>query len=235
MEDNTMITGKTVEEAIEIALRVLDADRSEVEIEVLSRGKSGFLGFGAEMAKVRASRIPQVRILVSTAKTIVDELFDLMDITAVSTIKRPEFDSPDTYPLEVEGDDSGLLIGRRGETLKAIQFLLNRILAKRVPGHEGRVALDVEQYRFRRMQTLTTLANRTAQRVGHYGVAITLEPMPASERRAIHVALADHPTVITQSVGQGFERQVSILPKKIESQPPRGGRTRRPPPPGIQR
>ena len=211
--DSTEASGKTQEEALEIALRVLDVDLGEVEVEVINPGKSGFLGFGSEDARVRVTKVPQSRSLARTAKISVDSILQSMGISAISTIGKAQPDNPNTYPINIEGDDSGLLIGRRGETLRAFQFLVSRILANKEPEAEGRIVLDVEQYRQRRAATLNNLAIRMADRVGTSGRAITLEPMPSNERRVIHMTLAHHPLVLTESTGEGDERQVSISPK----------------------
>ncbi|CAI8046192.1 Membrane protein insertase YidC 2 [Geodia barretti] len=181
----------TVEEAIELALKQLDVRREEAEIEVLSHGKAGIFGFGSEPARVRATLLEEGG-LVQSAKAIVDQLLRAMGVSAISTISKPPADSPDTQLIEITGDDSGLLIGRRGETLRP----------------EGRVMLDVEQYRQRRTQVLKGLALRVADRVAGSGRSFTLEPMSPAERRAIHVALTDHPRVMTQSEGEGDDRKL---------------------------
>ena len=157
--------------------------------------------------------------LVQSAKAIVDNLLRSMGVDAVSTISKPPADSPDTQLIEVTGDDSGLLIGRRGETLRVMQFMMNLLLSRNPDQPEGRVMLDVEQYRHRRTQVLKGLAVRVAERVAGSGRPFTLEPMSAAERRAIHVALTDHPRVMTQSVGEGEDRKVMILPRTGEAVP----------------
>ena len=118
-----------------------------------------------------------------------------------------------TLVLEVIGEDLGLLIGRRGETLTSLQFVLNLILAKRLKKW-SRVVVDVEGYRSRREATLSGLAKRMAYRVQQTGQAVALEAMPAGERRIIHLALADHPHVSTGSVGEGDHRKVVISPRR---------------------
>jgi spoIIIJ-associated protein len=115
--------------------------------------------------------------------------------------------------LEVIGEDLGLLIGRRGETLTSLQFVLNLILAKRLKKW-ARVVVDVEGYRGRREQTLNGLAQRVAYRVQQSGQPVALEAMPAGERRIIHMALADNPHVLTGSVGEGDHRKVVISPRR---------------------
>lgn len=211
--DSVEANGKTVEEAIELVLKQLDARREEVEIEVLSQGKSGLFGIGGEPARVRGTALAEGGGLVQAAKVIVDNFLTTMGVDAVSTISKPPDDSPDTQLIEITGDDSGLLIGRRGETLRSMQFMMNLLLSRNPDQAEGRIMLDVEQYRHRRTQVLKGLALRIANRVAGTGRSFTLEPMNPAERRAIHVALADHPKVTTQSLGDGEDRKVTIMPR----------------------
>lgn len=213
MTDSVEANGKTVEEAIELVLKQLDARREEVEIEVLSQGKSGIFGIGGEPARVRGTALAEGGGLVQAAKVIVDNFLTTMGVDAVSTISKPPDDSPDTQLIEITGDDSGLLIGRRGETLRSMQFMMNLLLSRTPDQVEGRIMLDVEQYRHRRTQVLRGLALRIADRVAGSGRSFTLEPMNPAERRAIHVALADHPKVTTQSMGEGEDRKVTIMPR----------------------
>jgi spoIIIJ-associated protein len=211
--DSVEANGKTVEEAIELVLKQLDARREEVEIEVLSQGKSGLFGIGGEPARVRGTALAEGGGLVQAAKVIVDNFLTTMGVDAVSTISKPPDDSPDTQLIEITGDDSGLLIGRRGETLRSMQFMMNLLLSRNPDQAEGRIILDVEQYRHRRTQVLKGLALRIANRVAGTGRSFTLEPMNPAERRDIHIALADHPKVTTQSLGDGEDRKVTIMPR----------------------
>jgi len=211
--ESTEVSAKTVEEAIEISLKQLGVGRDEVEVEVVSLGKSGFLGFGSENARVRVTELGQAGIIAQQAKSVVDRLLGDMKLSVASTIRRPMPESPDTYTIEVEGDDSGLLIGRRGETLRTFEFVMNLILSKQGPRERGRVTLDVEGYRRRRAQSLNQLALRLADRVSRSGRSFPLEPMSANERRIIHMSLSKHPRVTTQSSGDGDARQVTILPR----------------------
>lgn len=114
--------------------------------------------------------------------------------------------------FEIEGSDAGLLIGRRGETLHALQFLVRMIVGRQL-GRKAYIILDVEDYRERRADMLQNLARRTAGRVASSGGASSLEPMSPAERRVVHMALADHPGVRTESEGKGDRRRVVILPR----------------------
>jgi spoIIIJ-associated protein len=114
--------------------------------------------------------------------------------------------------LDIEGEDLGLLIGRRGATLSALQYLVN-VMMTRKTGAKVLVTVDVEHYHRRREETLRGLARRMADRVRQSRRAITLEPMPANERRIIHLTLAEDPAVVTGSVGMGEDRKIVIRPK----------------------
>ena len=116
--------------------------------------------------------------------------------------------------MDILGDDSGLLIGRRGETLRALQFLVNLMVRKRVEDETVRIFLDVERYLERRYTSLETMAKRVADKVAASGRAIALEPMPPSERRVVHMALADHSRVETLSDGLGENRRVTVSPRQ---------------------
>jgi spoIIIJ-associated protein len=111
--------------------------------------------------------------------------------------------------FDIEGDDAGLLIGRRGETLKSLQFLIRYMVSQRLGTHAN-VQVDVEGYQERRYQALANMARRVAQRVADTGRPITMEPMPPNERRIVHLALAEHPRVTTESLGEGSGRQVVV-------------------------
>jgi spoIIIJ-associated protein len=121
-------------------------------------------------------------------------------------------DQPAPIVLNVKGDDLGMLIGRRGETLRDLQFIARLIVSRKV-GHWPNLVVDVEEYRQHREQALTQLAQRMAEKVEATGQPATLEPMPPNERRIIHIALRDHPTVTTESTGEGEERKVVIMPR----------------------
>ena len=131
----------------------------------------------------------------------------------VSRTLRSANDSESGGPIiDLSGEDSGLLIGRRGQTLQALQFLVNLIVRKQFEG--VRVVLDVENYRQRRESQLRDMATKVAERVSQTKRSITLEPMPPGDRRIIHTSLSEHPSVTTESTGDGEGRKVTILPKR---------------------
>jgi spoIIIJ-associated protein len=114
--------------------------------------------------------------------------------------------------LDIHGDDLGMLIGRQGETLSALQYLLRLMLLKKLGG-DVNVIVDVENHKRRRAEQLRRLAQRMAEQAVQRKRVMTLEPMPAHERRLIHLELRDHPQVRTESVGEGARRKVTIIPK----------------------
>ncbi len=214
------MTGKTVEEAIEIALRELDADRGEVEIDVISRGKAGVFGLGSEPAKVKVSKVVVSSSnkedssvdIIGAARETIDELISLMDVDVMCNLRQAESEEVGGPLFEIEGDDSGLLIGRKGETLRSLQFMV-RFLVSRKTGERANLSVDVEGYDDRRRQSLSNLANRVAQRVVKTGRSIELEPMNPRERRLVHITLAESGDVYTESSGIGEGRRVVILPR----------------------
>jgi len=144
---------------------------------------------------------------------VVNQLLKIAGVATTATL-RTAHDSQTGGPIiDIQGEDSGLLIGRRGETLRALQFVVN-LLVNRNSNSPVRVVLDVELYRQRREKALRELAMKVAEKVATSGRAITLEPMPAAERRIIHLTLANHPQVTTQSTGVGNIRKVTVMPKK---------------------
>ncbi len=216
------VKGKTVEEAIDSALQQLGRTRDQVEITVLNKGKSGFLGMGAEEAVVRVVPLAAASEGSNPAKVAreaLEELLRKMKLNArvdlVSDADVEESPESETQPvtLEVKGDDLGILIGRRGETLAALQYVVRLIVAHhekaRVP-----LTIDVEGYKQRRYHSLRELALRLAQKAVSTRQSMTLEPMPADERRIVHLALSVNPDVVTQSVGEGEMRKVVIMPRK---------------------
>lgn len=151
----------------------------------------------------------------AAAVAVLDELMRLMDMEGVVTSRAPETAGDGLgmiqAVLDIEGEDLGLLIGRRGQTLSSLQYLLNLIVAKQL-GKRVTFGIDVDGYRRRREEALVSLARRTASRVRNTGRSVTLEPMPANERRIVHLTLAEDPNVVTVSIGEGEARKVAITP-----------------------
>ena len=209
-------TGKNVEEAIENGLVDLGLERHEVAVEVLSEGRGGLFGIGGEPARVRLVPVSYEQPEgdeVAFAQETLETLLRLMEVDATTTVRAPETPGDGVglvkAVLDVEGDDLGILIGRRGATMASLQYLVNLMVSRRYKGHAP-FAIDVEGYRRRREESLRDLAFRMASRVRETGRPITLEPMPAHERRIVHLALAKDPMVGTASVGDGDTRKVRI-------------------------
>lgn len=209
-------TGKTVDEAIESGLAELGLERHEVTVEVLSEGRTGLFGIGGEPARVRLLPVsfetPEGED-VSYARETLETLLRLMRIEATATVRAPETPGDGVgrtkAVLDIQGEDLGILIGRRGGTMASLQYLLNLMVSRRFKD-AAPFQVDVEGYRRRREVWLRELAFRMAERVRTTGKSITLEPMPANERRIVHLALAKDPTVGTTSIGEGESRKVAI-------------------------
>jgi spoIIIJ-associated protein len=152
------------------------------------------------------------------AAQMLDKLLELMGIEADVSIRDAETPGDGlgmaAAVLDVEGDDLGILIGRRGETLASLQYLLNLMVSRQLGDRHQMFTIDVEGYRRRRERQLTTLALRMADQVRRTRRPVTLEPMPPSERRIIHIALAEDRQVETGSIGEGEDRKVSITLKQ---------------------
>jgi len=205
-------TGKTVDEAINQALQELGVGRDEVEVDVVSQGRTGLLGIGSESARVRVTLIssgsPQD---AGTALAVVSHLLDTMGVDATPTIRSSGTGSDDPTVIDIQGEDAGLIIGSRGETLRSLQYVVNIVLGRR-EDNSGPIVIDVEQYRDRRQQQVAGLASRMAERAISSGRPVTLEPMSPADRRLVHVALSDDNGVTTESSGDGNDRRVTITP-----------------------
>jgi spoIIIJ-associated protein len=156
------------------------------------------------------------------ARDTLTELLNHMQIAGRIESRWLAPSEPDTMPtlvLDVFGDDLGMLIGRRGETLDALQMIARLIISRELQRRVS-VMVDVEGYRDRREQTLRQLAQRMAQQAIQRRRRVSLEPMPAYERRIVHMELRSHPEVVTESIGEGDERKVTIIPRELR----RGGR-----------
>jgi spoIIIJ-associated protein len=252
---------------------MLGVRRGQVDVEVLSEGSRGVLGFGAENARVRLlvkpppvpkapperrsqpKPEPQPRSAspVSDAEPALDlqpdsavgdandshlaedaspseaadpaeagrqilsDILELMGIQAEVVVRvgdeLAEEGEPPPMVLNITGDDLGILIGRRGETLRTLQYLV-RLMVSHQLKQWSNLLVDVENYRIRRRRALDSLANRVADQAAKEGRTQALEPMPAYERRLVHISLRNHPHVTTHSVGEGERRKVTIVPKQ---------------------
>lgn len=156
---------------------------------------------------------PDVTDIPNTAKHVLETLLRGMGIRSQVVIYEDrQKDEGPAFVLDIQGADLGILIGRRGETLRDLEYLARLIVTSKTHSNE-RFAVDVEGYRARRERVLRELAKRMADRVKQNKQPITLEAMPPNERRIVHITLREHPTVKTQSIGEGERRRVMILPK----------------------
>ena len=150
--------------------------------------------------------------VVSVGYDVLSTLLGKMGVEADVYLREPYTGDAEGPVFEIEGDDSGLLIGSRGETLRALQFIVSFLVSRRM-GERTNLMVDVEGYQQRRYDSVANLARRVAQRVAQRGRSIPLEPMPPNERRQVHMALADRDDVETESDGYGDRRKVVIHPK----------------------
>lgn len=225
-------TGKTVDEAIEAAIGELGVSREQIEYEVLDEPSKGLFGFlGGKPARVRVAlkedRPPATGAAqkeqpertaaadklqgdpVGAAKTFLLSVFKAMKLD----VKIEKMTAVDQVTLNLRGDDLGILIGKHGQTLDALQYLTN-LAAHRDSDERVRIVIDVEDYRKRREETLARLAYRLADRVKLRGEKVVLEPMSPHERKIIHITLQDDLRVTTFSEGEEPFRKVIIAPKK---------------------
>ena len=200
-------TGKTIEEALESALQQLEVPPERVEVEVLEEPAGGVLGIGGTQAKIR------VTVLKAHALVAERFLIEVLERMGIEASVEHRLDGRDEGPaiIDIRGADLGALIGWRGDTLRALQLLLNNMVRREMPEAEP-VVLDIERYRARREDSVRELALRVADRAKQNQERIGLEPMQPFERRAVHTALADDPDVTTESEGEEPDRRVVISP-----------------------
>jgi spoIIIJ-associated protein len=217
------VSARSVEEATQKALEELGLSLDQVEVEVLNERKGGVLGIGAEDARIRvtvsepdSANIDQT---AENARTTLETLLYYMGLQANVQIQLGdalvEEDETSEAPLvlDIQGQDLGILIGRRGQTLSCLQYIL-RLMTTHQSREGASIVLDVNGYKKRRYESLRTLAQQVAEQVEVNGRGVDLEPMPPYERRIIHLALAGHPYVTTESVGFGDARKVVVLPRQ---------------------
>ena len=196
------MTSKSVEEAIRLALIELDCAREKVDYEIIEEGTKGFLGFGSKDYKIKVFIKDD---LVSTARDFLSRVLQEMNIYADLTMDL----QGDVLTIEMAGDDMAILIGKRGQTLDSLQYLISLVVNK---GRDEyiRVVLDTENYRTKRKETLENLADKLAYKVKKSRKNVVLEPMNPYERRIIHSALQNNPNVSTKSEGEEPYRKVVI-------------------------
>jgi spoIIIJ-associated protein len=233
--DSVEAEGSSIDEAIESAVKMLGATRDRVEIEILTNAVRGLFGIGGRKAKVRATlRAPidadhpivtdrprreplaappapvvtaEDRHGVERARQVLEDILKHMEVHAEVNVSP----TADHVVFDLAGDSSGVLIGRRGQMLDALEYLLNRIAA-RDEGTSARIVVDSENYRTRRRQALEDLARRMAEQAKKKRKAVTLNPMSPRDRRIVHLILQQDGDLTTKSSGKGYFRKLIIIP-----------------------
>ncbi|MEG0876151.1 MAG: RNA-binding cell elongation regulator Jag/EloR [Oscillospiraceae bacterium] len=214
MQNSIEVTGRTEDDAVNSALRQLNLQRDEVSIEILERAKSGFLGIGSSPALVKVSYEipdePKAEDVSEKTKTFLEGLLSRMGTVADIDMSVREDGS---ITVNLVGDGMGAIIGRRGETLDAIQHLTNYAVNR---GSENRVhiSIDAENYRSKREESLVHLAEKMAEKALKYRRSMALEPMNSYERHVIHTALQNYEGVSTCSTGTEPNRRVVVSCEK---------------------
>jgi len=232
--------GGSIDEAIDRALAALRVARDQVEIEILENAARGLFGLGSRRAKVRASvRPPLASAIEGAGQPLSPEVSretpahqsrsreaaaararEVLEILLKHLVESPRVeevrdgDQGDTIRFVLSGGDSGIMIGRRGQTLDALEHLVGRIVSRDESELGVRIALDVEGYRQRRQESLEDLARRLAGKARATGRPVTLSPMSPRDRRIVHLTLDPEPGVSTTSEGDGLYRRVVILPSQ---------------------
>ncbi len=204
------VSSKTLSDAITEACQKLSVTSDKLEYEVIDEGSSGFLGIGSKPAIIKA----RVKFSVEdTAKDFLKEVFNAMKLTVVVDVKFDEINN--NMDIDLSGDDMGVLIGKRGQTLDSLQYLVSLVVNKDVENYI-RVKVDTENYRQRRKETLENLAKNIAYKVKRTKRPVSLEPMNPYERRIIHSALQNDKYVTTHSEGDEPFRHVVVVLKRYE-------------------
>ena len=205
-------TGKTVEDAYRAALAELNVSEDRVTYEVLEEPSKGFFGLiGTKPAKVRIT-VKELTPLEKATKFL-EEIFTAMQLE----VRLEREDKEDCSVYNLIGENLGILIGKHGQTLDALQYLANLAANRGLSEEKVRIVIDVENYRSRREETLRRLALRLADKARHTGEKIMLGPMNRHERKIIHMALQDNRRVTTFSAGDEPRRYVVIAPKRRRS------------------
>ncbi len=232
--------GESIDEAIERALEDLHLSREQVEIEILENGARGLFGIGSRRARVRATARPPLSAGIadlaaspspgvsretrgqtaSAGDSTARRAREILEAILPHLVSSPRVevasvgDEAGTVRLSLSGADGGMIIGRRGQTLDALEHLVNRIVLREEAEPRARIALDVEGYRERRQEALEQLARRLAAKARESGRPVTLNPMSPRDRRIVHIALESDPSVSTASEGEGHYRRLVIAPQQ---------------------
>ena len=205
------VSAKTVSDAITEACQKLSVTSDMLDYEVIEEGSTGFLGIGSKPAVIKAGvKVTEISV-EDTAKTFLRDVFEAMKLEVVVNIKYDEAER--NMDIDLSGDDMGVLIGKRGQTLDSLQYLVSLVVNKDAENYI-RVKVDTENYRERRKETLENLAKNIAYKVKRTKKSVSLEPMNPYERRIIHSALQNDKYVATHSEGEEPFRRVIVTLKK---------------------
>ncbi len=204
----TEISAKTVDDAITEACQKFSVTSDKLEYEVIEEGSAGFLGIGFKAAVIKARVKSSV---TDTAREFLNDVFEAMNLAVVIDVKYDDLEH--FMDIDLSGDEMGILIGKRGQTLDSLQYLTSLVVNKVVDNYI-RVKVDTENYRKRRKDTLENLAKNIAFKVKRTKRPVSLEPMNPYERRIIHSALQNDKYVVTHSEGDEPFRRVVVTLKK---------------------
>lgn len=202
------ISAKTVDEAITEAIIKLGTTHDKIEYEVIEKGSAGFLGIARKDAVIKVRKKNDVE---DNIREFLEKVFDAMNLTVEILIEKEE--ESNIINVELKGDDMGVLIGKRGQTLDSLQYLTNLAVNKNAESYV-KVKIDTEDYRKRRKETLENLAKNIAYKVKRTKRPVSLEPMNPFERRVIHSALQNDKFVTTHSEGEEPYRHVVVTLKR---------------------
>lgn len=202
--------GKNVEEAITNACEALGLTSDKLDYEVIEEGGKGFLGIGKKLAVIKARKNASIEDI---AREFLTNVFNAMELTVKLDITVEESEKENTVNIDIIGEDMGILIGKRGQTLDSLQYLVSLVINKESDKF-NRVKLDTENYRERRKATLENLAKNIAMKVKRIKKPVALEPMNPYERRIIHSALQNDKFCTTKSEGEEPYRHVVVILKK---------------------
>ena len=209
--DYIEVSAKTVSEAITEACQQLGVTSDKLDYKVVDEGSNGFLGIGSKPAVIKAAvKVTEVS-LEDKAKAFLNDVFAAMNMAVVVEVSYDENEK--TMDIDLSGDEMGILIGKRGQTLDSLQYLVSLVVNKEVDDYI-RVKVDTENYRQRRKETLENLAKNIAFKVKKTRRSVSLEPMNPYERRIIHSALQNDKYVVTHSEGEEPFRRVVVTLKK---------------------
>lgn len=212
MSDFKVFEGKTIDDAISLACEHFDSDREQLEIEIVSDSKGGIFGLvGARKAQVKAKKRNSSAELEALVMKVVERIVSTIIPSPAITV---EAEDASRVKVNIQDDeDSGLLIGREGQTLAAVQYLANRIIAN-LWKEPVKIQIDTGDYRERQDENLRQLAQHLADRAKDAGRPQSTKPLSSYHRRLVHLALQDDETVTTRSKGDGPLKRVLILPKR---------------------